>query len=449
MNRRLGAVVGAFAVAAATFGTVAVPADASPRHAPAAVVEASAPLDDAFYDYTGRKPLREVPLGAVLKRRTVSYSIQGLALPIKAVQLLYRTKNAVGRPVVNVTTVVRPLVPILDRPKVVSYQSFYDSLDPADQPSAQIAGGHGVGGLIANAETLLFAPLLLAGYTINIPDTEGQDADFAAGPEYGMTTLDSLRAISRAPVTGVRRHTPIGLIGYSGGAIASEWAAELAPTYAPRVSERIVGTAIGGVLVHPGHNLHYIDGSLLWSGVLPMALVGLSRAYNVDLGRYASAYGKSVLEQMRHVSITAALGRYPGLTWAELAKPRYQVPEKVGPFVRIANRLIMSTGGTPTAPMFIGQGTAGDLEGTPGNKPGIGKGDGVMIAGDVRTLARRYCSRGVVVQHKEYAGTHVSSTVQWLPQAYGWLTARFRGETAPSSCGSIPPGNSLAPLKRQ
>ena len=70
----------------------------------------------------------------------------------------------------------------------------------------------------------------------------------------------------------MRPHTPIGLIGYSGGAIASEWAAELAPSYAPAVSKRIVGTAIGGVLVHPGHNLHYIDGSLVWSGVQPAAL---------------------------------------------------------------------------------------------------------------------------------------------------------------------------------
>ena len=55
-------------------------------------------------------------------------------------------------------------------------------------------------------------------------------------------------------------------------------------------------------------------------------------------------------------------------------------------------------------------------------------------------------SRGVV-KHKEYAGSHITTTVPWLPQADAWLTDRFRGEPAPSSCGSIPRGNSLAPLK--
>ena len=38
------------------------------------------------------------------------------------------------------------------------------------------------------------------------------------------------------------------MLGYSGGAIATEWAAELAPSYAPEVNERLIGAAIGGVL---------------------------------------------------------------------------------------------------------------------------------------------------------------------------------------------------------
>ena len=63
----------------------------------------------------------------------------------------------------------------------------------------------------------------------------------------------------------------------------------------------------------------------------------------------------------------------------------------------------MGTGGTPTIPLFIGQGANGDLEWTPGNKPGIGPGDGVMIAGDVRTLARTYCEKGTTVYYEQYA----------------------------------------------
>jgi len=408
---------------------------------------ASSPLDSPFFHYTGKKPLRDYPLGAVLKTRTIEYHVAGIPLPIDTVQILFRTRTQLGRPNVGVTSVLLPPKPMVKH-KVVSYQSFYDSLNPADQPSVAIAGGIGLGDGIAYVETGLFAPLLLAGYTINIPDTEGQTADFAAGPEYGRVTLDSLRAISRTPKTGVTGHAPIGMMGYSGGAIATEWAAELASSYAPGVSKRIVGSAAGGVLVEPAHNLHYIDGSLLWSGVMPMALVGIARAFHLDLARYMNPYGKKLFAKLQKASIINGLGNYPGLTWKKMTKPAYDKPEKVPAFVRVANKLIMSTGGTPKAPLFLGQGTGGYTEGTPGNKPGIGAGDGVMIAGDVRGLAHIYCKRGVKVKYTQYAGlSHVGAAAAWLPQAYVWLLDRFAGRPAPTNCASIPAGNAIKPIK--
>jgi hypothetical protein len=101
---------------------------------------------------------------------------------------------------------------------------------------------------------------------------------------------------------------------------------------------------------------------------------------------------------------------------------------------------------TPSAPMFMGQGTLGIAEGTQ-NHAKYGNGDGVMIAGDVRSLARRYCRRGVKVVHHEYPLSHVTAVPAWAPQAYSWLIGRFGDSPAPSSCGHIKPGNSLAPLK--
>jgi len=50
--------------------------------------------------------------------------------------------------------------------------------------------------------------------------------------------------------------------------------------------------------------------------------------------------------------------------------------------------------GRPPFPCSSARGADGALEGTPGNKPGIGPGDGVMVAGDVRTLARDFCASG-------------------------------------------------------
>ncbi len=51
--------------------------------------------------------------------------------------------------------------------------------------------------------------------------------------------------------------TPVGMVGYSGGSTATEFASELAHTYAPDLD--IVGVAEGGIPVDPFHNLTYVD----------------------------------------------------------------------------------------------------------------------------------------------------------------------------------------------
>ncbi len=402
------------------------------------------PEQDPFYAYQGSVPLANIAPGTVLKTRVLSYHVAGLALPVNAVQLLYRSTGEIGQPTVNVTSVLRPSLR-LGPPTVVSYQSFYDSLNPEDEPSYAISGGLTLGGLIPTAESGLIVPALLAGETVVVPDTEGENADFSAGPEYGIDTLDSLRAALGSPATGLTGASKVGLIGYSGGAIATEWAAELAPSYAPDISSRLIGAAMGGVLVDPAHNMRYVEGSTIWAGVIPMGLIGLSRAFDVDLTPYLSEYGLQLYDKLQRASITQVLGAYSGLTWAQLAKPQYPTPESVPVFVQLANQLVMGSRGTPSAPLFIGQGAGGELEGTPGNKPGIGPGDGVMIAGDVRSLAREYCSRGVPVQYVQYEDlSHVPSALPWLPEATAWLAARFAGQAPPQDCAQIAPGNSLA-----
>ncbi|WP_197704359.1 lipase family protein [Jatrophihabitans sp. GAS493] len=399
----------------------------------------------SFYTYSGSTPLSSIAPGTVLKTRTLTYHVVGIPIPLGATQLLYRSTGSLGQPTTNVTTVIQPPFRF-GAPKIVSYQSFYDSLNPADEPSVAIAGNVSLGGIIPNIETLLIAPVLLSGYSVEIPDTEGQPADFAAGPEYGMNTLDGLRAAFASPSLGFRPDTKVGMIGYSGGAIATEWASELAPKYAPDVNRHLVGAAMGGVLVDPAHNLHYIDGSSIWAGVMPMAIIGVSRSFNVDLTPYLSDYGVQVYKKLLNASIINALGQYSGLTWTQLAKPQYPTPESVPVYVHLVNQLIMGTGGTPTTPLFIGQGANGTLEGTPVS-PTFGPGDGVMVTGDVRALANQYCARGVRVQYDQYDSTsHVTSVPTWLPAALGWLKDRFGTTQAPTNCGQYAAGNSLAPI---
>lgn len=437
-KRRLAAAVGiALTITAAPAATAA----ADP---PAA---AAAAKSDPFYAYDGSEPLSSFAPGTVLKTRTLQYHVIGIPTPVKAVQLLYRTTDAQGRPSAGVTSVVRS--PGGDGRKAISYQSAYDSLNPEDGPSRAIAGDVSLGGLIPNAESLVLVPFLLQGYDVVIPDTEGQNANFAAGPEYGTNTLDSIRAVTRSPATGMTADTRFGLIGYSGGAIATHWAAALAPSYAPEVNRALVGFAEGGLLVAPAHNLKYVDGSLVWSGVIPMALIGAARAYDIDLKPYMSGYGLEVYKKLERGSIINVLGQYPGLTWKKLAKPAYANPNSVPEFVEAVNKLNLGSAATPTIPGFIAQGNGGVLEGTLSNHPGIGTGDGVMVAGDVRSLARQYCDTGnKSIKYEQYGPlSHAGATVPWAPVALDWLNDRFEGKAPPSDCGRIPAGNSLAPEK--
>src|SRR5262249_42265933 len=157
-----------------------------------------APEEDPFYRYTGAKPLSEIAPGTVLKTRTLSYHVAGLPTAVPAIQLLYRATDELGGPTVNVTSVLKPLL-TLGTPQVVASQSFYDSLNPADEPSFAISGGLTLGGAIPQVESALIGPSLLAGRTVVIADAEGETADFAAGPEYGTNTLDSLKAALASP----------------------------------------------------------------------------------------------------------------------------------------------------------------------------------------------------------------------------------------------------------
>ena len=416
--------------------------------APAPLAQAAtAPARGSFYTYTGSTPLAQIKPGTVLKTRTLSYHVAGIALPVRVIQLVYRSAGALGQPTTNVTSVLEPPVP-LSSPRAVSYQSFYDSLNPADEPSVQIAGDVTLGGLVTDAESVVIAPLLLQGYTVIVPDTEGQTADFSSSPEYGTSTLNSIRAATNSPLTGLTKSTPVGLFGYSGGAIATGWAAQMAPAYAPDVNRQLVGAAEGGVLVDPAHNLTYVDGSSIWAGIIPMAIIGIARGFHIDITPYLSSYGRQLYNSLQTASIANVLGQYPGLTFAQLAKPQYANPASIPVLVKVENELNAGSLGSPTIPMFIGQGANGILEGTPGNKPGIGPGDGVMVAGDVRTLARDFCASGTAVDYTQYnALSHVTTFPVWAPAALAWLDGLFAGNQAANDCSQIAPGNSLAPVK--
>jgi Secretory lipase len=390
-----------------------------------------------FYTYTGSTPLASVPPGTVLASRTFTY--WGLLWPVHTVQLLYRSTGVLGQPTTNVTSVLLPTGGS-GPAGAISDQIAYDSLNPGDEPSVSIHNGDAVGDDLA--------PLLTQGITVIVPDTEGQNADIAEGRQYGMNTLDSIRAATGSPLTGLTTTTPVALEGYSGGAWATEWAAQLAPSYAPDVNRQLTGAAEGGLPVDAAHIASYISGSSMFTAEIPMALIGLARAYGTDFTRYLSAEGITDFRNLQDASLGTTIWRYPGLTISSLFQPQYANPDSIPEYVRIANQENLGLVSPATIPLFIVQGGAGWPEGAQPQPPGIGIGDGATVTGDVRTLARQACATGTPVSYHEYDNLdHLSAALVWGPAAQSWLLGRLNGTAAPDNCPSIPAGNSLAPQR--
>jgi pimeloyl-ACP methyl ester carboxylesterase len=419
--------------AAVVAALCAVPMLAAGATSPAAQA-ATAPVlpsQDPFYTYTGSTPLSQIAPGTVLKERSVSLSIEGVTVPVSTEQVLYRTTGEQGQPTVTVTTIIRPLLALLLGTKIVAYQTAYDALGSECDPSYTLRGGN-PSDSTAQEEELAIAAYVVAGFTVTVPDYEGTNLDWGAGQESGYGTLDAIRATEN--YLGASSSTKVGMVGYSGGAIATEWAAELAPSYAPGL--HIVGAAAGGVPVDFAHNLTYINGDDDWSGVIPAVLVSLGRAFGVNITPYLSSYGEQLTSQVSGECIASFASSYPGLTIQQLLLPQYSNPFSVPVLVTILNHLIMGTsGGIPDEPLLFG---VGDSDGT---------GDGIMIDGDVEALAHEYCQRGVPVTFTVYPGLpHSDAAVPFEVQALTFLEGRFNGAPAPDGCASIGPGNSLAPL---
>jgi hypothetical protein len=392
-----------------------------------AVAAPPLPTQDPFYSYSGS--LAGVAPGTVLKTRAITLQGMTLSLAFTASQVLYRTTGELGQPTATVATIIKPLLPVPT--KIVSYQTAYDALGAKCDPSYTLQGGSG-GDSTAGAEAQLIAGYVVAGDTVVVPDYEGTKLDWGAGQESGYGTLDGIRAAEN--VLGASQgSTPVAMVGYSGGSIATEFASELQPTYAPGLD--LVGVAEGGVPVDFAHNLSYINGSKGWSGVIPAVLVGIGRAFKLNISKYASPYGLQVAGQVQNECINSFFGNYPGLRIQKLLKPRYHNFLGIPAIARITNKLIMSRTGTPRGPLFIGVGNAD------------GTGDGVMVARDVQELAYTYCQRGVPVQFNEYMGDdHTAAAIPFEVGALAFVNERLSGLPVSNGCGSISPGNSLAPL---
>jgi hypothetical protein len=387
------------------------------------------PSEDPFYTYSGSAPLSSISPGTVLNHRKIQLSFgAGNSTPVNGEQLLYRTTGQLGEPTVTVTTVlVPPTAPIVST--IVGYLSFYDGLGSQCDPSYTLAGGDPGDAPIeqqAQEEALLISWYLAHGNVVTVPDFEGTGLHWMAGRESGYGTLDAIRATESFLGTGA--DTRVALSGYSGGSVAANWANELAPSYSSEVN--LVGVAEAGIPANYFNHFAYIDGTAEYSAAIPGELIGLTRAYGIDLTRYVTPFGLDVVRQESDACIASMFGKFPGLTISDIMLPEYRDLDQTEPFASMLREQTMGSSATrPAAPVFMAIGNAD------------GTGDGAMVAADVKALARQYCEQGLPVLYQEYQGAdHLSGAALFEPQTGPYLQALLSGLPPADNCALLDAG---------
>ncbi|KAJ5973976.1 hypothetical protein N7481_011186 [Penicillium waksmanii] len=237
------------------------------------------PIEDPFYLPPDDDSWKN-STGEVLRKREVIVAnvITGTKSNAKAYQLLYSTKDMDGNPDASVTTVIVPVRP--NKKRVISLQSAYDSPDTNCAPSYGLQHQAEGWGKTMNRLNLAFlTPYLIAGPILNIPDYEGSNAAFAVGPQSGYQTLDSIKAalsLESREYTGIEEEAKVIMVGYSGGALATEWATEMKAWYAESLP--IIGAVIGGAPTNITSTYHNVNGETL-AGLNVWAMLGIMNAY--------------------------------------------------------------------------------------------------------------------------------------------------------------------------
>jgi hypothetical protein len=375
------------------------------------------PQSDPFYQpptgYESAAP------GTVLRsRETTVAAFAQLPQRVQAWQLLYRTTDTQGQPEATVTTVLQPYgaTPSASRP-LLSYQVAEDSAAPQCAISYQLQQGAGNENVVAQAEILLIDAGLQRGWAVTVPDYEGPDSAYVAGRQAGQAVLDGIRATENFQAVGLNgANTSVGIWGYSGGALASGWAAELQPGYAPEL--KIKGVAEGGLPVNPANVLAKINKGP-FAGIAMSGIAGISKAYP-QLADFLTGHltpaGQAAFAQAatrcnsENVASFAFTDVYKYFTVADpLSQP---VPAQV-----LADDTLGQH--TPTAPLFVYQSVNDEL----------------IPPADVDAAVAKYCGQGAtVIYHRDILSEHIALVVTGAPDALNWLSARLSGSPAATGC---------------
>lgn len=397
-------------LAALMIVTVAVPALADPNPQ-TATAGALTPDQDPFY----RAPadIASYPPGRIVASREVIPNVGPLPVSVRAWQLAYRSTDQHGQPILAITTLLSPTGDRAgpgSRP-IVSYQAFEDSVGSKCAPSyGMVSGNTGESGTAGTVKPERISPYLQAGWALAIPDHEGPQAFFGVGRESGLITLDGIRAVKS--FTGdhsVGPDSPVAMSGYSGGAQATGWAAQLQPAYAPEL--KLAGAAVGGMPADLTTVARFIDGGP-FAGFEFAVADSLARAYpSAGIPALLNAHGVRDFQAIRGLCQDAILATFAFHTLSHDATVTDPLAVPAVAAALTQNKL--GVAGAPQVPIY-------DYHVDTDEVVPVGQDDATV------QLWRANGARVQVV--RDVVGGHVGEYAKRLPAAVRFLQDRFDGK---------------------
>lgn len=370
------------------------------------------PSQDPFYttpaSYESAKP------GDILRIRTAPGNFTSIVSnSSKAYNILYRTTDTHQNPSWAVTTLLAPITSkdaasyqtTGSNQALLSWQVAYDTADVDSSPSYAF---------YTDLDTRDISAALGRGWWVNVPDYEGPLASFVAGGQAGHATLDSIRAVLSAKF-GLSPRSQYAMWGYSGGALASGWAAELQPEYAPEL--KFAGVAMGGTPANAEVSLGAVNGGF-FAGLIPAAFLGLSTQHAAfhalvsEKTKIEGPFNRTFFLAARNYSINECLAAFAFQNLTDYfihGQADLETPDLKKVFTEDT---VLGFHGIPKAPLFVYQAVEDD----------------VAPAKPVDNMVDSYCNGGAnILYQRNSVGNHVDEADNGKPRAVAWLSSVFDG----------------------
>lgn len=394
----------------------------------AAQLKPTKPANDLFYDIPHNVSSYEN--GDIIRRRDAPGLIRSFYYPLDvnhAWQFLVKSEDSHGNDTAFVTTLLEPYDADPDR--LLSYQFAEDAASINCGPSYAMLFNADMDTVVTQLEMFILQTALSNGWYVVASDYEGPNGAFTAGVRLGKAVLDLIRAVLKTEKeTGLKSDTSVALFGYSGGSLASGWAAQLQPSYATEIGDQIVGAALGGWVTELMPTLEAVEGTI-FAGLVPLAVHGLYTEYPELKDLIYSQMTDKNREQFDdagNMCLITGILHFFDLHFYTGPNPMVKDGKKFFDFPEIKNVLTENTLarneslGVPDFPLFVYHGQE----------------DEIVPFVNLERAYNNYCEWGIELLEFAVSNTtgHILEVLEGTGGAFQWLEDRFDGKPPVQGC---------------